>query len=273
MARPLNKRQRAEVQSIVRSAISPEWKVYQRRENSVYLDFSSMGPGYLITGNIAQGLGASDRIGDQIRIKRIDFWLIVESAQDPIDRGPIACAALVYRRQNELASYLGTFGSAFDLTLVSDPWFYWAPTPQIRDLAERGIHISKLKRWKMMGLQDQAVKVGDTSVSAWRTPGEAAATFAFNSTGTGAGTGSIDAHALIIPRQERDYDVGSKYRLVRWTMKYPGAGLRVTYANAALSITAENMLYVILGAETSNAHTNAQKPNARLAYRIYFTDD
>jgi hypothetical protein len=269
----LSKRQRRQVRAEISRAISPEWKLLERKEADIFLDVSSNGPGFLITSNITPGTGASNRIGDKIRIKRIEFWISTYSPSNPNHRGPIPCALLLYRRESTLTNYLGSIGALFDTALVPAPGYWEGRAPQVRDMPSRGIHVRKLRRWKMMGLPDRAVYVADTVSAISRTVGIESGVLDWTTTNpAGTSSGVQGAQNMVLPRQMKDSHVGHHYLMQRITVIYPGSGLEVGYENAGLGEIDTNQLYFLIGASVDNANGPTNKPTCSVAYRIYFTD-
>lgn len=287
MAKSLSKRQRKEVTRIVRQTISPEWKVTEFKAGPAPIDIANNLTGWDLTSYVAQGLGASNRIGDQIRVKRIELYYSWNTPVDARVQSPIRCGNLIYRRQNDAALYLTQMSDAWELSLVPLPYFLYGPTPMKRDLETRGVFIRKMRRHRVKALSPGATRVWrrDLQLSNLAQIEGLGASATGTYTGTSGappaadvGTWTADPgdFTFIGPDQQRDYDCGFMYERFRLTLKFPGDGLLVTFANTALEIVNSNHLYYMVAASLPSglaAASPLQCPNHEFAMRLWFTDD
>lgn len=284
MARPLNKRQRKEVRQILHAAFPSEWKLLELKQGELPVDIDSNGTGTDLVASITQGTGASNRIGNSIRLKRLEIYYTWRSPTAPKLRSPIRCGNLIYRRQNTAVTFLGAMAGAWETALVPSPFFLYGPAPMIRDLESRGINIRRMRRHRVMGEPDEIQVMKDRLLGVNGNPqavGEAASLAATAAGGGGRvgfdtilGTpGTFDLH---LPMQQRDRDCGEKLELHRLVMKWPGAGLLVTFADASLSIVDANHLYYLVSSEVGSGIASVRPeecPFHSMGMRLWFTDE
>lgn len=281
MARPLSKRQRKEVHSIVRSAISPEWKLCEGKSVIHSFDEESEGSGTDITATVIQGVGASNRIGNQIRVKRLDLWASVFKAQCPAVASPHPSAALLYRAETGASYHPTIMKDLFDTALYNR--YLQGPSPKIRDNAAQGCHIKWMKRFRTRGCPNVYSNAG-LFKSAPTTPvvaGVADSVRQHNYTGT-IGADAVAMTELVhdvdvhVPHT-KDSDVGFDFISFHKAFTFGGAGLKVQYEDAGLVGTVdENHLFLVFAA--SNAGTEAASdptkcPRVQFSYRLWYTDD
>lgn len=277
MARPLNKRQRKEVQAIVRQTISPEWKLFEGRTSLASIDLASQGEGIKVFDSIVEGAGASDRVGDSIRVHRIDFWVVLYKPQCPTQPSPIGVDGIFYRRETDESIEMKTHDSFFDTTLF-DGNTVEGPYPMKRDLKLAGVHVKWRKRWRLRGVpivyQDAYVHFPPTVVPA--VGRNALSDTGYTSTGAGAQT--VPAHSIYQPVTHcRDGDIGSDYHQFHKAFTWRGGGLKVQYSNLLISGTREqNHCYMLFAAQNASGEALADPtkcPRMACSWRVYYTDD
>lgn len=284
MARPLNKRQRKEVRQIIHQTFPVEWKVYELKQGELPVDIDSNGSGTDLAALITQGVGASNRLGNSIRIRRLEIYYTWRSPVKPLLRSPIRCGNLVYRRQNATTTFLGAMAGAWETSLLPSPFFLYGAAPMIRDLESRGINIRRMRRHKVMGEPDELQDLKDRVGGSHRTPGAFgnAGSYAVIATGGGGRVGfdtvvgdpgDFTFQAAV---QQRNQDCGEKLELHRIVMKWPGKGLLHTYADPSLGISDANHLYYLVASEVASGKAGtapAECPNHQFAMRLWFTDE
>lgn len=277
MARPLNKRQRKEVQAIVRQTISPEWKLFEGRTSLASIDLASQGEGIKVFDSIVEGAGASDRVGDSIRVHRIDCWVVLYKPQAPSQPSPIGVDAIFYRRETDESIEMKSHDSFFDTTLF-DGNTVEGPYPMKRDLKLAGIHIKWRKRWRMRGIPvtyDQAyAQLVAPNVPIVRQSVETVAAYVT----TGAGAQNVPAHNITVPVPHiRDGDIGSDYHQFHKAFMWRGGGLKVQYSNLLISGTREqNHMYMLFASQNTSGEAIADPtkcPRMAMSWRVYYTDD
>lgn len=277
MARPLNKRQRKEVRGLIRAAISPEWKVLELKQALAPVDLESSGAGIKLFDNITQGVGASNRIGDTIRVKRIDCWFFAAKPQAPSRPSPCGLQAILYRRESDESVETKTMAAHFDQTIGIGNFIDGA-YPKKRDLQIGGSHIKWMKRMRLRGLplaydhyyEFELLGVPAVDPAVFRVP-------LVNT--TGAGAQSIPAHAVgwSVPHI-KDADIGRDFVQFykRWT--WGGAGLKVQYQDLLFAGSREkNQMYLQVASQSASGEAalngGVTCPRYGFTMRIYFVDD
>jgi len=276
MARPLSKRQRKEVHAIVRSAISPEWKLCEGKSVIHSFDEESEGSGTDITATVVQGVGASNRVGNQIRVKRLDIWYSLFKAQCPAIPSPHLAAAVLYRTETGASYHPTIMKDLFDTALYNR--YLAGPSPKIRDNAAQGCHLKWMRRFRLRALPSvysysNHFDGAPTTPSVWVNKETVQ-----HQVTTGAGAQDIPAHDVYFPVPHiKDSDIGVDYVSAHKSFSFGGAGLKVQYEDAGLVGTVdENHLFLLFAA--SNAGTEAASdptkcPRLAFSYRLWYTDD
>lgn len=282
----LSKRQRRETLSIVERAIAPEWKVLTYRGTGGAYTQSSDGPGQDIFAPITQGVGESNRIGNEIRIRRVQFWVRLVSPIIPLFKGSIPSAVCVYRKESAAsANPAGGFGDFFDTSVVgggsSGAEKYFMSTPRKRDLEDRGLHIIKIMRHRLFGSPIICSRIGDLEHNQLVVP------YDVGNGGTQAGTltevtsgnqslysGNPGGHSFYnVLHPVEGKEVG-KYEVYKtWHHVYGGGGLKVGFADATLAVLDTNHQFIMFSSAVSNGAVADAKPSYEVAWRIWFTDN
>lgn len=277
----LSKRQRKEVDERIRSLIAPEWKVEQGNHAITYITRTNDGGGDDLFASITQGVGASNRIGDSIRVHRIDIWAHWYAPWEP----PFPeCwgVELFYRDGTEAGGALpSSVGAFYDSTLTpgsSTVWF--GPCPKKLDLKERGWHIKKINRFKLLGAaltDEKGWDSKDAAIQNFQAESrtvvgtDAAGLIALADVPAFAGLpGGVAAH----PAQPFTGRYMNHYRGIhKHSFSFPNGGLKVDFVNAALGLAAKNHIYYMKTSNTNDGSPNENSPQLYWSHRVWFTDD
>lgn len=278
----LSKRQRRETLSIVERAIAPEWKVITYRGAGGTYTQSSNGGGQDIFSPISQGVGESNRLGNSIRVRRIQYWIRLVAPKTPQYKGSIPSAVCIYRRQTSAGFYpTGGFGDLFDTSVVgAGTEKYYMSTPRKRDLPDRGLFIIKIHRHRLFGspiLIKRATDLESNAISVPSDRGQAASGNGtlYNTAPAVTGTWVSDPgnRYVDIPYPVESKEVGKFEVFKTWSQTYGGGGLKVTYADATLAVLDANHQYIMFSSAVSDGQPADLCPSYEVAWRIWFTDD
>lgn len=299
MARPLNKRQRKEVQSIVSAAISPEWKRYQGTIETKSFDETSAGAGHDLVAEIAPGTGSNDRLGRKIRVKRIEIWGDVVAPPQGTQVPYTAVVSAVYRVKN------GTVGAAvvdnlrefYDVAAANRFVYTSAPTVASEDI-KFNHHIYRIKRFRMLGATQVSgagynlasaglVNIAST-VSAHAqnqtTGGGNNGTFLFTAGSLAPNEGVFNApnttvaqHTVFSQIMQPDKNIGTSLQYFKHVIKFGGRGLLVGYEDTDFegSFKQNHIIwnYASSLAEGVQTATPLYCPGVSAVFRVWFTDD
>jgi len=280
----LSKGERREVERIVRQAISPEWKLLtQIHVSNQPVDATSDAKGSDIFAGITPGVGDNNRIGDSIRVKRIEIIYVVHAPATPQFNGHIPCVALAHRAASSAVTLPANIPDLFDQTVMATPLMFYGPTFMKRDWWERGIYIRKLKRFKMRGTQRQASQVYNPADGSYLVPQLSGQ----NGTQLGIVNNMVPAqiesyvgnpglfHATVLEHQP-DGEVGNSRVQFKQTIVYGGNGLHVTFADGTGAIIDTNRVYAMLGCGVASGTAGPGAnfcPRFSRYTRVWFTDE
>lgn len=273
MAKPLSKRQRTQVRSIVRQEISPEWKCYQASLGSFRVDIDSHGPGQPLFGSIGQGLGPANRIGHKIKVHRVDIWYNIRRAKEPQLENYVPVGCQVTRRRTQFGNSPSYLGADYDSSLYG--FFLYGPSPKLESkMYEENIKFHKMRRYKMIGLKPFS-GLGSNRIAAVipAIPNEIFSGY----TTTGAGGQVIPAHDKnvvvfdeIHPAEKARHHVYTKQAIVYRN------GLNVEFFDVAISGSYDkNHLFWQIAAAVphlSVSNNPAWCPEVTMSFRVWFTD-
>jgi len=131
MARALSKRQRTEVRKIVHQEIQPEWKCIQGALGPSPVDISSNGIGYSLFGGIAQSVDADGRVGNEIRVHRIDVWFFWVAPKTPNNPEWTAVGERFLRVKDSNGVKPTNSSSPYDLSIYTQ--FMNGPAPELQE--------------------------------------------------------------------------------------------------------------------------------------------
>jgi len=271
MARPLSKRQRTQVRTIVRQEIQPEWKCIQGTIGPTAHDISSNGIGYGLFAGIAQSVDADGRIGNEIRVHRVDVWYYWVAPQHPANPEWTACGNRFIRVKDSNGVKPTNSSSPYDLSIYTQ--FMNGPAPELQHRKfNENCKFYKPHKHRVAGLP----VVSDT---VWHTQSanyEDAELKVPVVVTTGAGAQTIPAHDIAT----RMYFVPPKYpaqiyRKMSLVFRKNG-GLKVTYTDANVTGASDlNHLYwqcwSQLGAGFASGSAT-QCPTITAGYRVWFSD-
>nr|AOV86332.1 hypothetical capsid protein [uncultured virus] len=299
MARPLNKRQRQEVRSIVSAAVSPEWKRYQGTVENKGFDETSAGAGYDLVASIDPGTGSNNRLGRRIRVKRIEIWATLASPANFKQIPYTAVISAVYRARNSSvgAALVDTLSEFFDP--VANNRFVYASAPTEANEAIAFNHkIYRMKRFRLMGAVQTSNFVYNMP-SGGLTPLYSVVPTVETKQQTGSGVlgafsvtvGSLAgnegttlaptvlsaAHNITAPAIQHDPKAGTALIFFKHVIKFGGKGLLVGYEDVAFEgAFKQNHVYWNFASSLPEGDASSSPtwcPNMSAAYRVWFTDD
>lgn len=278
----LSKRQRRETLSIVERAIAPEWKVLTYRGTGGTYTQSSNLAGQDIFSPIAQGVGESNRIGNTIRVRRIQFWVRIICPKVPQYKGSIPTAVCVYRRESGASSTPSTgYKDFFDESVLgASVEKYYYSTPRKRDLEDRGVHIVKIFRHRLFGCPILIKRATDLEANNLPIPSDRglAATASgtlYNMAPAAVNTWVADpgSRFVDIPYPIESKEVGKFEVYKTWHQSYGGGGLKVGYADATTAVLDSNHQYIMFSSAVGDGQPADYCPSYEVAWRVWFTDD
>lgn len=288
MAKHLSKGEKRDVERLIQKAISPEWKLLtQQHVSNQPVDATSDAKGSDIFAGITQGVGDNNRIGDAIRVRRIEIVYVVDAPSVPQFRGHIPCLALVYRSQNSGTTHLADIPDAYDQSVMATPLMYYGPTFTKRDLWERGIFIRKLRRFKIRGCQRMAPRVWNPETGTFPSPGAIGQNGTYlgltATTTPPGGAGSFNGNpgnfVISFLEHQPNNEIGQSRVQFKHVITYGGNGLRVTFADGTGAITDSNRVFAMLGCgvpsgtATGGGAVPANCPHFSRYARVWFTDE
>lgn len=278
----LSRRERKEVRSEIRRALRPDIKLFQTDIASAFITSTAGGAGTDLFGGIVPGVGEGNRLGDTIRVRRVEVWVAWAAPARPWTRNPVA-GDLFWRSTVPVGGTLpGSSAAFYDPFLAAGAEYLRGPAPPLLDCAERGWHWRHLGKHKLRGCPELNCVGYNTALGAQSDIGIPN----YNETATTSGTGGPYftttygfgaannmlggvAEPGVISRQAEG--MVTSVRKYHWT--FPGKGLRVEFANAGLATVDQNHLVWIRTSTIIPGSANSQCPSARGSVRIWFTEN
>jgi len=299
MARPLNKRQRKEVHSIVNAAVSPEWKRYQGTIENKSFDETSAGAGHDLVAEIAPGTGSNDRIGRRIRVKRIEIWATCVGSPQATQCPYTSVVSCVYRVKNSTvgSAVVDTLREFFDPVAANRYVYSSAPT-EASEAIRFNHHIYRMKRFRMIGaatvsgagynlssaglvnIAQSVAAYNEAQATGSGTLGTFAVTAGSLTGNSGDATAATTTHAQHLVYQQiaqPEKNVGTSLHFFKHVVKFGGRGLLVGYEDSDFegSYKQNHLVWnyassLAEGVQTSNP---LYCPGMSAVFRVWFTDD
>lgn len=271
MAKPLSKRQRTQVRAIVHQEIQPEWKCIQGAIGPTPHDISSNGIGYGLFAGIAQSVDADGRIGNEIRVHRIDVWYFWVAPSAPTNPEWTAAGNRFIRVKDSNGVKPTNSSSPYDLSIYTQ--FMNGPAPELQERKfNENCKFYKIKKHRLAGLPVMSdtvwhEQIGNYENSELKVP-------VVVTTGTGAQ--NIPAHSIatravfVTPRYPAQI-----YRKMSLVFRKNG-GLKVTFTDANVTGASDkNHIYwqcfAQLGVGFAGTYA-AGCPHVTAGYRVWFSD-
>lgn len=301
MARPLSKRQRKEVQSIVSAAVSPEWKRYQGIIENKSFDQTSAGVGHDLVAEIAAGTGSNDRLGRKIRVKRVEIWGTCVAPPTPTQVPYTGVVSCVYRIKNSSvgAAVVDSLSEFFD-PVTADRFTYTSAPTEASEAITFNHKIYRIKRFRMIGAT-QLANYGYLLASAGIGYPSLAVPTVETKQQTGAGTlgtfsvtaGSLAGnegsytHGTVVSAshsvgisntiEQHDRNIGTSLHFFKHVVKFGGKGLLVGYEDTDFEGSYKQN-HIIWNYASSLAPGTLEDhiswcPAMSCAFRVWFTDE
>nr|AOV86324.1 hypothetical capsid protein [uncultured virus] len=271
MAKSLSKRQRTQVRQIIHQEIRPEWKCIQGAIGPTPHDISSNGIGYSLFQGIAQSVDADGRVGNEIRVHRVDVWYFWVAPVTPENPEWTACGNRFLRVKDSNGVKPTNSSSPYDLSIYTQ--YMNGPAPELQERKfDENVKFHKPKKHRLAGLPVVSGTVW--AQQAQNDVDDILAVPQVITTGTGSQT--IPAHnilkfqPLVTPKYPAQI-----YRKQSIVYRKNG-GLKVTYTDANVTGASDkNHVYwqcwAQLGAGFAGS-SGAKCPTVTAGYRVWFSD-
>lgn len=278
----LSRRERKEVRAEIARALRPDVKLYQADLAGAYVTSTSAGAGTDLLAGIVPGTGEGNRLGDSIRVRRVELWV---HWQCPIRPWVDDCVAgdLFWRSTVPVGGTMpGSAAAFYDAALAAGALYLRGPAPPLLESGERGWNFRALEKHKLqsmavldsMGYRRAAGIQGDigypNGAEVGLTTGGAgpynSTSFSYCQLNNMVG-GVADPGNVVRP------SLGPKHVVKKYTMSWPGKGLKVQYTNAGLGTIDENHIVYIPCSTIIPGSANSQCPYVRASLRVWFTEN